>query len=155
MKSIVTLAFVALLASASATERRHKHHQVPVHHSQQTAFPDKVGDKNPDTPEASWEEYKAKRPNEHDCHINETKNWFGNHRCRFSWECKGAARCEVNNYGHQDTKGIGWCRGPDACPLVGPLDEYKEVQSSHHENPDDGLKWNKGTHNRRDLDEWE
>jgi len=35
--------------------------------------------------------------------------------------------------------------------LIGPLDEYKE----DHEDPGKGLKWNPGSRNRRDLDEWE
>jgi hypothetical protein len=117
------------------------------------AFPEKLGDKNSETVEKTWAAYKNARPNEHDCHINEKRNWFGNHRCQEAWECQGARHCELQNVGANGVKSIGWCRGPTACPLTGPLDTYKEQHVSHPANPDDGLKWNKGTHNRRDLDE--
>ena len=137
--------------------------QAPTAHTQtrqhtrhtRRAFPEVLGDKNPETRELTWSEYELNRPHEHDCHINERFNWYGNHRCRFSWECTGARNCEKHVHGHPGTQGIGWCRGPSACPLLGPLDSYKEQQQSHPENPDDGIKWNRGTPRRRDLDEWE
>ena len=120
-------------------------------HARLEAFPDRLGDKNPETREGSWKDYQGGRPHEHDCGVNEAKNWYGNHRCRESWECKGARVCEKHVHGAEGLEGIGWCRGPDACPLTGPLDSYEE----DHEDPGKGLKWNKGSRNRRDLDEWE
>ena len=114
-------------------------------------FPDNLGDKNADTIEKSWAEYHANRPVEHDCKVNEDKNWYGNHRCRFSWECKGAAMCELHVYNNAGNIGIGWCRGATACPHVGPLDSYEE----DYEDPSVGLKLNPGGSHKRDLDEWE
>ena len=148
MKFSIILALV--LASVDAHRHHHHHHHRHQQHSlhQHKAIPDNEGDKNPDTPEKTWAEYQANRPNEHDCHINESKNWFGNHKCKFSWECKGASVCETNKHGGSD---IGWCRGPDACPLIGPLDTYKEDQS----NVTAGIKLNPGSQNRRDLNEGE
>ena len=114
-------------------------------------FPDNLGDKNADTIEKSWAEYHANRPVEHDCKVNEDKNWYGNHRCRFSWECKGAAMCELHVYNNAGNIGIGWCRGATACPHVGALDSYEE----DYEDPSVGLKLNPGGSHKRDLDEWE
>ena len=58
-------------------------------------IPEEQGQKNPNCPEATWEEYAKKRENDpNNCDTDESKNWFGNHKCKFSWECKGAANCE-------------------------------------------------------------
>ena len=57
-------------------------------------FPEKLGDKNKDTKEKTWAEYQKNRPNLIDCFVDERKNWYGNHRCTDSWECKGARVCE-------------------------------------------------------------
>lgn len=59
--------------------------------------------------------------------------------------------CELQVVGGAGASAVGWCRGPDACPLIGPLDSYKE----NPENPADGLKLNPGSTHRRDLKEWD
>ena len=84
----------------------------------------------------------------HDCTLNEARNWFGNSRCREEWECKGASLCEVNAFGKPGNEGIGWCRGPDACPLVGPLDSYDPERKQV-------LKLNPGSQHRIDIEEWD
>merc|ERR1712167_421361 len=86
-----------------------------VRNSPNKDIPDVLGDKNPDAPEATWEEYHSNRPHDNDCEINESFNWYGNHMCKYSWECKGATMCELHSYNADDTSGIGWCRGWDAC----------------------------------------
>ena len=146
------LLLVAALTSVEAHRHHHHHHAKPHHHNhhslhQHKSIPDNEGDKNPATSEKTWAEYKANRPHDHDCHIDQNKNWFGNNKCKFSWECQGASRCETHTHG----TGIGWCRGPTACPLIGPLDTYKEDQG----NITGGIKLNPGSQNRRDLDECE
>merc|ERR1711998_457669 len=88
-------------------------------------IPDVLGDKNSATPEGTWEEYQNNRPHDNDCSINESNNWYGNHMCKFSWECRGATMCELHSYGDPGTGGIGWCRGWDGCegsplPLEAP-----------------------------------
>ena len=51
-------------------------------------FPEKLGDKNSETTEKTWEEYVSKRKNQpNNCHLNERFNWYGNHRCTESFEC--------------------------------------------------------------------
>ena len=51
-------------------------------------FPDRLGDKNPETKEKTWTEYVATRKNvPNNCHLNERYNWYGNHRCVDSFEC--------------------------------------------------------------------
>ena len=114
----VTL-FLGMVALAFGIEHKHHHH----HHGEGEVIPDTLGDKNPETKEATWAEYKKNRPHETDCRINESKNWYGNHRCRFSWECKGATMCETHVHGDPGVGGIGWCQGVSACPSVGPLDK--------------------------------
>ena len=140
---ILLLALAAL--SVEAKHHRHSH----SHHG--ASYPEQLGGKNSQTVEESWAEYHKNRPTEHDCSLNESLNWHGNHMCRFSWECKGARVCEINSYNDPGTNGIGWCRGPDACPLIGPLDSYDE----DHDDPSKGLKLNPGSTHRRDLEEWE
>ena len=51
-------------------------------------FPDKLGDKNPETKEKTWADYVAARKDQpNNCHLNERYNWYGNHRCTESFEC--------------------------------------------------------------------
>ena len=155
MKFSTVLLMVGVISAAEI--ERHQNNKPFNHHSmhQGAAFPDRLGDKNSETMEKTWDEYRQNRPHEHDCSINERYNWYGNHRCRFDWECKGAARCENRVAFDPTHRGIGWCRGPTACPLLGPLDSYDEQQHHHPHNPDAGLKWHRGSPNRRDNDEWE
>ena len=109
-------------------------HQSPV--SKSEMIPDKLGDKNTSTKEATWDEYKKNRPKLQDCNLNEHLNWYGNHRCRYSWECKGASVCEGQIHDDPGLRGIGWCRGPTACPLLGPLD-----RPDADGNPPGNVKW--------------
>merc|ERR1719453_930118 len=115
-------------------------------------IPDNVGDKNSATAEATWSEYQANRskdnlPEMHDCTLNEAKNWYGNSRCKEEWECQGARVCEFMSYGADGVAGIGWCRGPTACPLVGPLDKYDPNSRQAKLNP--------GSQPRTDIEEWD
>ena len=108
-------------------------------------FPDKLGDKNTETKEATWSEYEANRPSLQNCDLNEKYNWFGNHRCKEEWECQGARVCEFMAYGGEGVSAIGWCRGPTACPLRGPLDK---------KGKDGEIKYNPGSKKRYDVEEW-
>ena len=67
----------------------------------------------------AWIEYREKR-GEHDCMIDESKNWLGNQKCAYSWECKGSRQCTRGEF----NKGDGWCQGSSSCPDMGPLDFY-------------------------------
>ena len=58
-----------------------------------------------------WEDYRAAR-GEHDCAIKEINNWFGNQKCQYSWECKGARTCTRGSHGEPN----GMCQGDDFCP---------------------------------------
>lgn len=51
------------------------------------------------------------------------------------------------SYGGEGTEAIGWCRGPTACPLVGPLDTYIP-------DPSETLRLNPGSQHRIDVEEW-
>lgn len=66
--------------------------------------------------------------------------------------------CETHIHGDTGIAGIGWCRGPTACPLIGPLDSYDQDEVGAHlggsSTPSDGLKLNPGSKLRRDLQEW-
>ena len=124
---IITIFLSALFAACAEGHRHHHKQHHPSHnYHQHKSFPDNLGDKNSETEEENWAEYHDNRPKEHDCSVNERYNWYGNHRCRFSWECKGARLCEKHIYNDPSLSGIGWCRGPDACPMMGPLDRYEE-----------------------------
>lgn len=50
-------------------------------------------------------------------------------------------------YGADGVTGIGWCRGPSACALVGPLDSYDPAAV-------DPLTLNPGSQHRIDVEEW-
>ena len=107
--------------------------------------------KSPACTDASWSDYMAKRSNEHDCAIDEMKNWFGPNRCREAFECKGAAMCDKYiTIGEQS--GVGWCIGANYCPLIGPLDSYKEDYASGDTLK--GLKYNPGVLPLRDTTPW-
>ena len=70
---------------------------------------------------SAWKKYREAR-GEHDCLIDEAKNWLGSQRCAYSWECRGARQCQKGTF----EKGDGWCTGTSACPEMGPLDHYDE-----------------------------
>ena len=40
----------------------------------------------------AWKEYRDAR-GEHDCAINEARNWYGSQRCVEGFECMGARDC--------------------------------------------------------------
>ena len=121
-------------------------HHSQVHHKQgHRMFPEKLGDKNTETKEATWSEYQEARPHMQDCSLNERYNWFGNHRCKEEWECTGAALCELMSYGAEGVAGIGWCRGPTACAYDGPLDK---------KGKDGKIKYNPGSNQGMDVEEW-
>ena len=122
-----------LVALAAGVEKHHHHHHRGEGEGEM--IPDTFGDKNKDTKEATWAEYKANKPHETDCRLNESKNWYGNSRCRFSWECKGAAMCELHSHGDPGLAGVGWCQGVTACPSVGPLDSTSGPEGSVKLNP--------------------
>ena len=73
-----------------------------------------------------WKQYRSAR-GEHDCAINEARNWYGSQRCVEGWECQGARDCT------RSTKDLGWCTGDSSCPNMGPLDYHDE---------DGNIKWN-------------
>ena len=52
----------------------------------------------------TWIKYRESR-GEHDCLIDENKNWLGVQRCAYSWECRGARQCQKGTF----EKGDGWC----------------------------------------------
>ena len=165
-----TALLVAMVAMTEASHHHHRHgrHHVSEgrhhHYTQRDAeeningmhmhqskhghrmFPEKLGDKNTETKESTWSEYEKNRPQLQDCSLNEKYNWFGNHRCKEEWECQGARVCEYMSYGHDGVQGIGWCRGPTACQFKGPLDK---------EDKDGKIKYNPGSNQRRDMDEWD
>ena len=66
-----------------------------------------------------WNSYVQAR-GQHDCAINELRNWFGSSRCIESFECQGARLCEGGS------KKLGWCSGDSNCPNMGPLDYHDE-----------------------------
>ena len=66
-----------------------------------------------------WEAYKSVR-GDHDCAINENRNWLGIARCAYGWECRGARDCTGYKTGSAD----GWCSGDSYCPEMGPLDFF-------------------------------
>ena len=113
-----------------SNQHGHHHKQHHRHRNHHREIPEKLGDKNSATKEASWKEYEARRPEMHDCLLDESKNWFGNHRCKEEWECQGARVCEFMSYGNEGTSGIGWCRGPSACPLVAPSHSHSPTSSN-------------------------
>ena len=81
---------------------------------------------------------EAATTNEHlndeytNCDHDNSTNKHGASRCKDGSECKGAQVCES-----QDKNGVGWCRGPDACPLA--------PGSKWNKNVDTEL-WNGSTH---------
>ena len=142
----ITILLIALFANSAEAIRNAPAEKTKVSSRTANMFPEKLGDKNKDTVEKTWAEYQKNRPHLIDCFINEKKNWYGNHRCTESWECKGARVCE--EYARapgasKDSISVGWCKGPDACPVVGPLDHFDA----------NGLKLNPGSHDRRDVKE--
>ena len=78
-----------------------------------------------------WIKYRESR-GEHDCLIDENKNWLGIQRCAYGWECRGARQCTRGTF----EKGDGWCAGVSACPEMGPLDHY---------DADGDVDWNHGS----------
>ena len=140
---------VACLLSVGAAI--HINNDAPVNKPVSTKeFPEKLGDKNSETTEKTWMEYVAgKKDQPNNCHLNEKLNWYGNHRCTESFECQGARVCEGQVHLGKDLKKIGWCVGPDACPYVGPLDQYKQNKSDISASTD--LKLNPGGAYRTDA----
>ena len=70
---------------------------------------------------SAWDDYKSTR-GDHDCKINENKNWLGIQRCAYNWECKGGRICSRFNPGKDD----GWCSGDSLCAEMGPLDYFNK-----------------------------
>merc|ERR1719198_1684437 len=86
----------------------------------------------------AWNSYVQAR-GQHDCAINELRNWFGSSRCIESFECQGSRLCESGS------KQLGWCYGDSDCPNLGPLD--------YHEANGD-VVWNlgkKGTYDQKET----
>ena len=52
----------------------------------------------------AWIKYRESR-GEHDCMIDETKNWLGPSKCAYAWECQGSRQCTRGEY----NKGDGFC----------------------------------------------
>ena len=107
----------------------------------------KLGDKNKETVEMIWAEYQKHRRHLIDCFADEGKNCYGNHWGTVTWECKGARFFEEYFRAPgaaKDSIPIGWCKGPDACPLVGPLDTFNSS----------GVKLNPVSYDKRDLRKW-
>ena len=78
-----------------------------------------------------WVKYREAR-GEHDCMIDDSKNWLGSQRCAYHWECQGSRQCTRGTF----EKGDGWCAGDSSCPELGPLDHYDD---------DGDIAWNHGS----------